>query len=88
VQGDVPPKTPIRKTGLKIPKPGNITSRLDSIIRKSTEDKEDVPGNNPDEDDIYAKTVFVKPERSDIKLDPKPEKDIDKPEDDDDDDWI
>ena len=87
VQGDTPPKTPIRKTGLKIPKP-NISSRLDSIIKKTTEDKVDNDKNVPDEDDIYAKGVYVKPERSDIKLNPSASSDVDSSDDDDDDDWI
>ena len=87
VQGDTPPKTPIRKTGLKIPKP-NISSRLDSIIKKTTEDKVDNDKNVPDEDDIYAKGVYVKPERADIKLNPSASSDVDSSDDDDDDDWI
>ena len=87
VQGDAPPKSPIRKTGLKIPKP-NISSRLDSIIKKTTEDKVDNDKNVPDEDDIYAKGVYVKPERADIKLNPSASSDVDSSDDDDDDDWI
>ena len=87
VQGDAPPKLPGRKTGLKIPKP-NISSRLDSIIKKTTEDKTDNGKNVPDEDDIYAKGVYVKPERADIKLNPTASSDVDSSDDDDDDDWI
>jgi hypothetical protein len=87
VQGDAPPKLPGRKTGLKIPKP-NISSRLDSIIKKTTEDKTDNDKNVPDEDDIYAKGVYVKPERADIKLNPTASSDVDSSDDDDDDDWI
>jgi hypothetical protein len=40
-----------------------------------------------DEYDIYAKGVYVKPERADIKLNPSASSDVDKP-DDDDDEWI
>jgi len=86
VQGDTPPKTPARKTGLKIPKP-NISSRLDAIIKKTTEDKTDSDENVPDADDIYAKGVYTKPERADIKLNPSSSSDVDS-SDDDDDDWI
>ncbi len=86
VQGSTPPKLPDRKTGLKVPKP-NISSRLDSIIKKSTEDKVDNDKNIPEGDDIYAKGVYVKPERADIKLNPSASSDVDA-SDDDDDDWI
>jgi len=87
VQGDSTPKSPGRKAGLKIPKP-NISSRLDSIIKKTTEDKVDNDKNVPDEDDIYAKGVYVKPNRADIKLNPTSSSDVDSSDDDDDDDWI
>tara|TARA_Y100000992_G_scaffold301343_1_gene272009 strand:+ start:1737 stop:2285 length:549 start_codon:yes stop_codon:yes gene_type:complete len=86
VQGDnKPPKEPIKRNGLK-PK-GSISSRLDSIIKKTTEDKSDNDKNIPDEDDIYAKGVYVKPERADIKLNPSSSSDADG-SDDDDDEWI
>jgi len=83
---DKPPKEPLRRTGLKLPK-GSISSRLDSIIKKTTEDKTGTDENVPDEDDIYAKGVYTKPERADIKLNPSSSSDVDS-SDDDDDDWI
>ena len=88
VVGDTPAKPPIRKTGLKIPKTG-ISSRLDALIKKTTDDSSNTTGdkNTPDEDDIYAKGVYVKPEKADVKLNPSSSSDVDSL-DDDDDDWI
>jgi len=88
VQSPAGPKDPVSKPALKIPKP-NITSRLDSIIRKSSEDKKPIKKNIPDEDDIYASTnVFVTPTKDDIKLNTSSSSDVDVSDDDDDDDWI
>ena len=93
VQGSVFPKGPPIKTGLKIPKPGSISSRLDSIIKKSTSGKDDM--NNEEDDDIYAKAIKVTRVLSEDKLDDlKPRKvdtsreDTPESDDDDDDDWI
>ena len=99
VQGsDIPPSTPpIRKIGLKTSK-SRSTSRLDSIIKKSSE-KPGNNSNNEEEDDTYARSSSFS--KSNVTSKEDSQKDIimpfsgsaselgkDIPDDDDDDDWI